>query len=119
VKGVERLSQMTVLLYLTDGHTGGETRFHPTGVVDEERSIAVAPVRGAALCFWHGKHPLSPLHEGAPLLAAAPNASCDPHPKLVIRTEVMYATEAAPTLSESWAPSSYARAMAKLRAMEG
>jgi len=101
---------MSILLYLNDGHAGGETVFYPSGDVTADRkagtAVSVQPRAGAALCFWHGRHPLSPLHEGAPLCHnnGAP-------PKYVIRTEALFATEAAPTLSDQWSSSSYASAM--------
>jgi hypothetical protein len=111
-RGVRRLSQMSVLLYLSEGHAGGETRFYPTGdAADPAAAVAVAPRAGAALCFWHGEHPLSPLHEGAPLVEPEGAAQSAATPKYVIRTEVMYATEAPPVLSNEWSSSSYARAM--------
>ena len=66
------------------------------------------PRRGGALCFPHGDHPLSPLHEGAPLRPGGEGAP----PKFVIRTEVLYATAEAPAQqSDAWASSNYAAAM--------
>ena len=128
-KGSVRLSQMSVLLYLTGRHVGGHTVFYPSGQVpcgggsggggEGEGSggggaepVCVAPRKGAALCFWHGRHPLSPLHEGAPL-EAPPDAAAGgvAHPKIVIRTDVLYATEPPVANSDSWESSSYAAAM--------
>ena len=105
-KGIVRLSQLTILLYLNDGHAGGDTIFYPTKeATPDAPTVRVAPRMGAALCFRHGHHPLSPLHAGSPLLAGARE------PKYVIRTEALYATEAAPANSDTWMGSSYARAL--------
>lgn len=106
-KGVTRLSQLSVLLYLSD-HTpsdGGETVFHPTGQPSaHDEAIRVQPKAGAALVFWHGAHPLSPLHEGAPLAADAAR------PKHVIRTDVLY-SECRSFSAETWTSSNVAAAM--------
>ena len=137
-RGSVRLSQMSVLLYLTGGHAGGHTVFHPSGEVggsgggggvgDGEGGggggvcgggggaapVRVAPRKGAALCFWHGRHPLSPLHEGAPLehpSGAPGDVGGVAAPKIVIRTDVLYATEPPVANSDSWTSSSYAAAM--------
>jgi len=81
-----RESQMSVLLYLTGDHSGGETVFYPTG--EGGPPVRVAPQIGACLCFWHGGHLLSPLHEGT-ALKPAPDAS-NVLPKYVIRTDVFF-----------------------------
>mmetsp|Transcript_50562 Transcript_50562/g.132323 ORF Transcript_50562/g.132323 Transcript_50562/m.132323 type:complete len:118 (+) Transcript_50562:3-356(+) len=99
---------MSVLLYLTEGPRGGETTFFPSGETeaDEEAArICVSPQLGAALCFWHGRHPMSPLHEGSPLRAECSSA------KYVIRTEVMYFSEAEVVQSDNWSSTSYVNAM--------
>ena len=89
---------------MNDGHCGGETVFYRNGDL-QWASTRVAPTAGAALCFPHGSHPLSPLHEGAPLRGGA-------KPKYVIRTEVMYATTEAPQKRDAqWSSSNYAAAM--------
>ena len=106
-KGIVRLSQMSVLLYLSDGHSGGHTTFYPDGVADDPnaRRVRVSPRRGAALVFWHGRHPLSPLHEGAPLEAEDRSA------KYVIRTDVLFATDPPLVNDTEWGSSSYVNAM--------
>ena len=122
-KGVVRLSQMSVLLYLTDGHEGGHTIFYPSGQAGAEAAaggeeaggahaagVKVSPRRGAALIFWHGRHPLSPLHEGAPLEATA-SSGAPSTPKVVIRTDVLFATEAPQANSNAWTSSNYVAAM--------
>ena len=107
-KGIVRLSQMSVLLYLTDGHEGGHTTFFPRGVADDPAApcVRVAPQKGAALVFWHGRHPLSPLHEGSPL-----QPSDAMKPKYVIRTDVLFATDPPMANDMQWGSSSYVNAM--------
>jgi len=79
-----RKSQMSVLLYLSEGHDGGETVFYPEGnVADLESAVSVAPRLGSALCFWHGDHLLSALHAGAAIKEGS-------SPKYVIRTDVFF-----------------------------
>jgi hypothetical protein len=68
-------SHLTVLLYLNDGFTGGET------VIYRRDDLRVVPRRGMALLFRHGF-----LHEGAPVLSGR---------KYVLRTDVMYRIEPA------------------------
>lgn len=77
VQDATLVSQMSVLLYLTEGHVGGDTVFCASGV-------RVQPRQGTALCFWHGDHLLSPLHEGAPLKPGGMTQ------KYVIRTDVLF-----------------------------
>lgn len=110
--GVVRLSQKTILLYLSDGHDGGETVFYPRGEARAEDAVKVEPHAGSALCFWHGHHPHSPLHEGAPLRGAD-----SAKPKYVIRTEAMFVSEAPPKNANEWASSTYASAMARAMRM--
>ncbi|CAD7930689.1 unnamed protein product [Amoebophrya sp. A25] len=67
----------------TTGTTSSSTPSASTtssGQVDLCR-VSVRPKKGAALVFWHGQHPLSPLHEGSKVQ----NGS-----KYVIRTDVLY-----------------------------
>lgn len=79
-----RKSQMSVLLYLSEGHDGGETVFYPDGhVADLESAVRVTPSLGNALCFWHGDHLLSSLHEGAAIKGGS-------SPKYVIRTDIFF-----------------------------
>ena len=79
----ERLSQMTLLLYLadTDDYEGGATTFFDPDGLDVIGSARVA--QGGALCFFHGEHPLSPLHEGTRVLRGV---------KFVVRTDILYPT---------------------------
>merc|ERR1712150_311743 len=57
-----RHSFMTLLLYLDDGFTGGETEFFTT-----HAAVKVVPKKGAILAFFHGDHPDSQLHAGCAL----------------------------------------------------
>ena len=71
-----RHSWLSFLIYLNDDFAGGETKFALGGEVS-----AVAPKKGSVLCFLHGHHPFSPLHEGALVDAGT---------KYVARTDVLY-----------------------------
>lgn len=70
------VSQVTLMIYLNDGFSGGQTNFdlrYPYG----EKSVA--PKQGMALLFLHHLR-----HEGAPVLAGR---------KYVLRTDVMYSAD--------------------------
>jgi hypothetical protein len=43
--------------------------------------LTVHVPKGGALCFFHGEHPLSPLHEGSLVTAGT---------KTVVRSDVLY-----------------------------
>ena len=98
------MSQMTFVLYLNDNFYGGETAFYlpiaqekldelmhasiPPRTGPSGRSGGqnfeikqVAPRAGAVLCFFHGFHPQSPLHEGCLVTQGS---------KYIIRTDVLY-----------------------------
>jgi hypothetical protein len=66
-------SQLTFMIYLNDGFTGGETKFY---LDDRTLHVVVQPGCGLALVFAHRQ-----LHEGAPVLNGR---------KYVLRTDVMY-----------------------------
>lgn len=70
-----------MITYLNDDFGGGETTFYVDagGATD---LVAVAPRRGACLVFFHGRHRLSPTHEGSPVRGGT---------KSVLRTDVLYA----------------------------
>jgi len=117
-------SQMSLLLYLNGGVNGGETvfydqRYHPgldldmPSDLDREARVtgSVAPSAGSALVFWHGHHPLSPLHEGAPLRHAVEKAGCPPCSKYVVRTDVLYEAPATSMSDQEWVSSSTVQAM--------
>jgi prolyl 4-hydroxylase len=74
-------SQMTFMIYLNDGMTGGETRFFADmeQVVQQRPYLSVQPKVGMALVFLH------PIwHEGAVVHSGQ---------KYVLRTDVMYKGE--------------------------
>ena len=73
----DRLSQMTALIFLSDGYEGGRTLFHtgPTSIVP------VHTPKGAILCFPHGTHPQHCVHAGEEVTAGR---------KYIIRTDVLY-----------------------------
>lgn len=78
-------SQLTLLVYLNDGYTGGETIFyHDSGMRKpcmETQMACIQSKAGQILIFEHQQ-----LHEGALVLAGQ---------KYVLRTDVMYAYTAA------------------------
>ena len=83
-----------------------------TGQVQPERAVLVTPSTGSALLFWHGEHPLSPLHKGAPLEMIADGTTPTPC-KYVIRTDVLFTTERPPAWSSDggWVASNYVKAL--------
>ena len=74
-----QLSWLTFLIYLTDHFEGGGTRFY----LERQggKDVVVTPTQGSVLCFFHGHHPLSPLHAGERVRNGT---------KYVLRTDVMY-----------------------------
>eukprot|EP00392_Amoebophrya_sp_AT5.2_P018047 g18502.t1 len=98
-------SLLTFLIYLNDDCEGGETSFYydvrqlaeigvggretmlETPAAPEAESaaelvkVSVRPKKGGILCFWHGQHPWSPLHEGSKVERGV---------KYVVRTDVLY-----------------------------
>jgi predicted 2-oxoglutarate/Fe(II)-dependent dioxygenase YbiX len=74
----DRISQMTFLLFLSDGYEGGRTLFHtsPTTVA------SVHTLKGAALVFPHGMHPQHCIHAGEEVTRGQ---------KYIIRTDVLFA----------------------------
>ena len=76
----DRFSQLTFLLYLDDDYDGGETSFL-VGEGASTRVVSVAVPKGWALCFFHGEHESSPLHEGSLVTRGV---------KRVLRSDVLY-----------------------------
>ena len=84
----DRLSQMTLLLFLSDGYEGGRTLFYThsnagvnPGPNHDPGPVAIATPRGAALCFPHGFHPDHCVHAGEVVASGV---------KDIIRTDVLY-----------------------------
>ena len=81
--GAQR-SQCTLLLYLDDldAYDGGATTFQTDPEAEGGGArVAVRVPQGGALCFFHGEHALSPLHEGSAVTRGV---------KHVVRTDVLY-----------------------------
>lgn len=73
VRRMNEQSLLTLMVYLNDGYTGGETAFyHP----NDQPMATVQPREGAALIFDHQQ-----VHEGAAVTEGR---------KYVLRTDVMY-----------------------------
>ena len=73
-----------MLLFLSDGYTGGRTLFYVRegGGGAETKAVGVVTPKGVALCFPHGFHPLHCLHAGEPVSSGT---------KYIIRTDVLFA----------------------------
>ena len=76
----DRLSQLTLLLFLDEDYEGGNTTFSLPGPVQSQR-VGVRVPRGGALLFFHGEHPRSLLHEVSLVHRGV---------KRIIRTDVLY-----------------------------
>lgn len=79
-------SWMTFIVYLQSPTEGGYTKFYGDQRYGRRRTsgettASVAPTAGTALLFYHDRHPLSPLHEGAVVEAGD---------KYAMRSDVMY-----------------------------
>lgn len=90
----DRDSQMTILLFLSDGYTGGGTLFfvHDTLAAGDDTQtspnvVAVSTPKGAALFFPHGSHPQHCLHAGEKVESGV---------KYIIRTDVLYPLHSEP-----------------------
>ena len=98
----DRVSHISVLLYLSDDFGGGQTLLHPDGECRTASSprIAVTPVTGSALCFGQSfklgrngvAHSIDAmLHEGMPLTAKEGRPLFfHPPAKYVLRTDIQY-----------------------------
>ncbi len=85
----DRFSQMSVLLFLSDGFEGGDTLFlvnennssRPARNQDEAEWVKVRTPVGGALCFPHGLHPLHRLHSSEEIVSGV---------KYIIRTDMLF-----------------------------
>lgn len=70
------MSSKVVLKFNNSGFEGGETCFYLPNISGNPRTLAVVPITGMALCFFHEL-----LHEGASVIQGE---------KYVLRTDIMY-----------------------------
>ena len=79
----DRFSQMTCLVFLSDGYSGGRTRFYVPREdgIEPHVLISVSTPKGAVLVFPHGRHPKHCLHSGETVGSGT---------KYIIRTDVLY-----------------------------
>ena len=85
----DRWSQLSFLLFLSDGYAGGATQFHvskadparPARHTDEAEIIDVRTPLGGALCFPHGTHPRHCMHSSQRITAGT---------KYIIRSDVLF-----------------------------
>lgn len=73
----DRFSEMTYLIFLTDGYEGGRTQFQTR----QNTFASVATPKGAVLAFPHGTHPQHCIHAGEEVTSGY---------KYIIRTDVLY-----------------------------
>lgn len=85
----DRWSQLSFLLFLSDGYEGGATRFYrDRGTTtqaatdgDEESVVDIRTPIGGVLCFPHGMHPLHCLHGSETITSGS---------KYIIRSDVLF-----------------------------
>lgn len=78
----DRLSRLTMVLYLNEDFEGGATTFFSPGAeFGSLETIGVRPRIGSALCFPHGDTAGSLVHEGSATTAGT---------KYIIRSDVLY-----------------------------
>ncbi len=86
---LDRYSQMTFLIFLSEDFKGGETQFYvdktdvtkPTRDIQNAELINIRTPEGSVLCFPHGFHPLHCLHSSSKILSGV---------KYIIRTDVLF-----------------------------
>lgn len=85
----DRYSQMTFLIFLSEGYEGGATRFwvdrddtsRPAKGLQNAKEVDIRTPRGGVLCFPHGVHPLHCLHSSEEIYKGT---------KYIIRTDVLF-----------------------------
>lgn len=84
----DRWSQLTLLLFLSDGYEGGATQFQVGGgsaaSARDPGNRDIIDVRtplGGVLCFPHGTHPLHCVHSSQPITSGT---------KYIIRSDVLF-----------------------------
>ena len=75
----DRLSQLSCIVFLSDGYIGGRTEFYSQ--IEPREKISVKTPLGVALCFPHGAHPQHCLHSSEIITAGV---------KYIIRTDVLF-----------------------------
>jgi len=86
---LDRWSQLSFLLFLSDGYEGGATRFHlkhgntaqVVSSADEESFVDIRTPIGGVLCFPHGTHPRHCLHSSERITSGR---------KYIIRSDVLF-----------------------------
>ncbi|MFP6778102.1 MAG: 2OG-Fe(II) oxygenase [Alphaproteobacteria bacterium] len=73
----DRISEMTFLIFLTDGYGGGRTQFQTR----QNSFTSVTTPKGAILYFPHGTHPQHCIHAGEEVTSGQ---------KYIIRTDVLF-----------------------------
>ena len=88
----DRWSQLTFLIYLDGEYTGGETTFFVPDQGQRSGSlVSVAVPKGSVLCFFHGEHEHSLLHEGSLVTKGV---------KRIVRSDVLYTLPGRPGVPE-------------------
>jgi len=78
----DRWSQLTFLVFLSDGYEGGHTQFYlPSNDHVETTVVNVRTPIGGVLCFPHGIHPLHCLHSSETIVSGS---------KYIIRSDVLF-----------------------------
>jgi hypothetical protein len=78
----DRWSQLTFLLFLSDGYEGGRTQFYlPSFNHDKTSVVNVSTPTGGVLCFPHGTHPMHCLHSSEAIVSGS---------KYIIRSDVLF-----------------------------
>jgi len=85
----DRYSQMTFLIFLSEGFEGGETAFYvdkndpdkPAKRTEDVKIEEVKTPMGGVLCFAHGNHKMHCLHGSRKILSGV---------KYIIRTDVLF-----------------------------
>ncbi|WP_158257689.1 nucleoside monophosphate kinase [Haliangium sp. UPWRP_2] len=78
--GLGKRTLLSLIIYLNDDFTGGETTFFPGST--PRRPVSIRPRAGSALLFHH-YGPLNPLHGTEPLTVTG-------RKKYIVRTDVIY-----------------------------
>ncbi len=85
----DRWSQLTFLLFLSDGYEGGATQFHveksdPSHPAQKPANADIIGLRtplGGALCFPHGMHPQHCVHSSQQITSGT---------KYIIRSDILF-----------------------------